>query len=170
MRFTMDFAVGRETDGPAPLDAAPLTPAAIPMDNIESALWVASVRRGDVETGTFSNTFGIEPKAAVGDLGQYSRMPEGDPECQATLSAFLEVDAYQELARTRVTVPFALSISSASGDEAWFKYPETELDVPGTPITGKEGLMQDITVMAFVDKGETVLTVDLINRVQSYAS
>lgn len=169
LRFTLDFAVGRQADSPAPLDATPLEPAAIPMDNIECALWVGGKRRGDVETGTFSNTFGIEPKAAVGDLGQYSRMPEGDPECQATLSAFLEEDEYQELARTRSTVPFSLSVSSASGDEAWFNYPETELDVPGTPITGKEGLMQDVTVMAFVDKGTTVLTVELVNRVASYA-
>ncbi len=169
LRFTLDFAVGRQADGAAPLDAAPLTPAAIPMDNIESGLWVAGVRRGDVESGSFSNTFGVEPKAAVGDLGQYSRMPEGDPDCKATLSAFLEKDDYQELAKARATVPFALSICSASGDEAWFRYPETELDVPGTPISGKEGLMQDVTVMAFVDKGETVLTAELINRVAVYA-
>jgi hypothetical protein len=115
------------------------------------------------------NAFGIEAKAAVGDLGEYSRMPEGDPECKAALSVFLEQDDYQALSRARSTVPFALSICSAAGDEVWFRYPETELDVPGTPISGKEGLMQEVTVMAFVDKGDTVLTAELINRVPSYA-
>lgn len=169
LKFTLDFAVGRQTDSPAPIDAAPLEPAAIPLDNIESALWIGGARRGDVQSGSCSNAFGIEAKAAAGDLGQYSRMPEGDPECSATLSAFLEQDEYLELARARSTVPFALSLCSASGDEAWFRYPETELDVPGTSITGKAGLMQDVTVMAFVDKGATVLTVELINRVASYA-
>lgn len=169
LKFAMEFAVGRETDSPAPLDASPAVPPAVRFDNIECALWVAGVRRGDVESGSFSNSFGIEPKAAVGDMGEYSRMPEGDPESQATMSAFLEVDDYQVLSRTRSTVPFALSLCSAAGDEAWFNFPETELDVPGTPITGKEGLMQEVTVMAFVDKGATVLTIDLINRVPGYA-
>lgn len=169
LRFSMDFAVGRQVDSPNPIDAAPLTPAAIPMDNIECAIWVGGVRRGDVESGSCSNTFGIEPKAAVGDLGQYSRMPEGDPDCKVTLSAFLEEDDYQELARTRATVPLAISCSCAAGDEFWIRYPEVELDVPGTPISGKEGLMQEITAMAFVDKSDTVLSMDLINRVPSYA-
>lgn len=169
LRFSLDMAVGRQTGSAAPLDVAPLVPPFIPLDNIEAAAWVAGKRRGDVESGTFTNTFGIEAKAAVGDLGQYSRMPEGDPECQATLTVFLEQDDYQELAKARSTVPFALSLCSASGDEAWFHYPETELDVPDPTITGKEGIMLEVTVMAFVDKGASVMSIDLINRVPAYA-
>lgn len=169
LSFALDFAVGRESAAPTPLDAAPLTPPFIPLESVECALWVAGVRRGDVESGSFTNSFGVTPKAAVGDLGEYSRMAEGDPQNQATLNAFLEVDDYEALARARATVPFALSICGSAGDEAWFNYPESELDVPGTPINGKEGLMQEVTVMAFVDKGDTVFTAELVNRVASYA-
>ena len=68
----------------------------------------------------------------------------------------------------RSTVPFALVICAATGEELSFHYPEAELDANGAAITGKEGLMQDFTVMAFVNAGETVLTAELINRVQAY--
>lgn len=167
--FSVEFAVGAMDEGAEPLDPAPAQLPGIPMDNIECALWVAGVRRGDVETGSMSNAFGIQPHAAVGDLGNYSRMPEGDPECRLTMNVFLEEIDYQELAKARSTIPVALSISSSGGDEAWFRFPETELDVPGTPITGKEGLMQEVTAMAFVHRSDSVLTFELINRVQQYA-
>ncbi len=168
LKLSLDFTVGRQFDGTLPIDSAPLTPPAIPMDNIECALWVAGKRRGDVENGSFNNAFGIEAHAAVGDLGEYSRMPEGDPECKATLNVFLEEADYNEIAHSCATVPFSLSISSTFGDEVWFHYPETELDAPGTPITGKAGLMQEISVLALVDKGESILTAELINRVSQY--
>jgi hypothetical protein len=96
-------------------------------------------------------------------------MPEGDPDCKASLSVFLETDELQNLADNRSTVPFALKICAATGEELTFNYPEAELDANGAAITGKEGLMQDFTVMAFVNAGETVLTAELINRVQAYA-
>ena len=47
--------------------------------------------------------------------------------------------------------------------------PECVLDTPGAAISGKEGLMQDVTAMAFVDKGESVLGITLINRIAEYA-
>jgi hypothetical protein len=169
LKFSFDFAVGRETPAPAPIDAAPAVLPAVVMDNIETSLFVAGVRRGDVASGSFTNTFGIEPKAAVGDRGQYSRMPEGDPDCKSTMSVFLETDELQGLVDSRSTVGFSLAICAATGEELWFHYPEAELDADGAAITGKEGLMQDFTVLAFVNAGETVLTAELINRVAAYS-
>jgi hypothetical protein len=169
LKFSFDYAVGKETPAPAPIDAAPVVLPAVVMDNIETSLFIAGVRRGDVASGSFTNTFGIEPKAAVGDRGQYSRMPEGDPDCKATLSAFLETDELQKLADNRSTIPFSLKICAATGEELTFNYPEAGLDASGAAITGKKGLMQDFTVMAFVNAGETVLTAELVNRVEAYA-
>jgi hypothetical protein len=169
LKFSFDFAVGKETPAPAPLSANPVRLPGVVMDNIETSLFIAGVRRGDVASGAFTNTFGIEPKAAVGDLGQYSRMPEGDPDCKATLSVFLETEDLQGLADDCSTVPFDLVICAATGEKLTFSYPEAEIDAAGPAITGKEGLMQDYTVMAFVDAGQTVLTAELINRVQAYA-
>jgi hypothetical protein len=168
LKFTFDFAVGKETAAPAPLSANPAVLPAVVMDNIETSIFIAGVRRGDVASGSFTNTFGIEPKAAVGDLGQYSRMPEGDPDCKATMSVFLETDELQGLADARSTVPFDLVICGSTGEKLTFRYPEAEFDASGAAITGKEGLMQDFTVMAFVNAGQTVLTAELINRVQAY--
>lgn len=169
LKFDVDYTVGRESMGVEPLDASPVELPAVTMDNIEISLFVAGVRRGDVETGSFNNTFGVEAKAAVGDLGQYSRMPEGDPECKATMSVFLEQEDMQALADARSTVPFALAVCSATGDELWFRYPEAELDTEGPAINGKAGLMQEMSVLAFVDRGQSVFTAELINRVAAYA-
>ena len=44
-----------------------------------------------------------------------------------------------------------------------------ELDTEGAAINGKEGLMQTVTVMPFVDKGDAVMAVEPVNRVESYA-
>jgi hypothetical protein len=96
-------------------------------------------------------------------------MPEGDPDCKATMSVFLETDALQGLADARSTIPFDLVICGSTGEKLTFSYPEAELDASGAAITGKEGLMQDFTVLAFVNAGKTVLTAELINRVQAYA-
>lgn len=132
-------------------------------------MWVAGVRRGDVESGNVTNSFGITAKSAVGDLGQYSRMSEGDPDCKCTLSVFLERDDLQALADAAATVPLSIIICSVSGEQVDFDYPEAELDSEGPAITGKEGLMQDFTVLPFVDRGSEVLRVKLVNRVESYA-
>ncbi len=169
LKFTLDFAVGREVLSPAPIDSAPLIPPAVTFDNIEASVWVAGVRRGDVESGNVTNSFGITAKSAVGDLGQYSRMPEGDPDCKCTLSVFLESDDLQALADAAATVPLSIIICSVSGEQVDFDYPEAELDSEGPAITGKEGLMQDFTVLPFVDRGSEVLRVKLVNRVESYA-
>ena len=61
-----------------------------------------------------------------------------------------------------------MGICAVTGDEVWFRYPETELDAEGAAINGKEGLMQTVTVMPFVDKGDAVMAVELVNRVESY--
>lgn len=103
------------------------------------------------------------------DLGQYSRMPEGDPECKSTLTCFLESETFQQLSEDASTVSFAVGICAVTGDEVWFRYPETELDTEGAAINGKEGLMQTVTVMPFVDKGDAVMAVEPVNRVESYA-
>lgn len=169
LKFTLDFTVGKEVAAAAPLDAAPIIPAAVTMDNIESSIFLAGQRRGDIETANVTNNFGISAKAAIGDLGQYSRMPEGDPECNCSMSVFLESDDLQALVDASATLPMVIAICSAAGDEVHFAYPETELDSEGPAITGKEGLMQDFTAMAFVNRGTEVLRVELINRVQSYA-
>ncbi len=169
LKFSLDFVVGRESGAAEPLDASPLSPPAVPFDNIETSVWINGVRRGEVESGDLSNAFGIEAKAAVGDLGQYSRMPEGDPECKSTLTCFLESETFQQLSEDASTVSFAVGICAVTGDEVWFRYPETELDAEGAAINGKEGLMQTVTVMPFVDKGDVVMAVELVNRVESYA-
>ena len=169
LKFSLDFVVGRESGAAEPLDASPLSPPAVPFDNIETSVWINGVRRGEVESGDLSNAFGIEAKAAVGDLGQYSRMPEGDPECKSTLTCFLESETFQQLSEDASTVSFAVGICAVTGDEVWFRYPETELDTEGAAINGKEGLMQTVTVMPFVDKGDAVMAVELVNRVESYA-
>jgi hypothetical protein len=168
--FTINFAVGLQENSDEPIDPTPLEPAAIPLDNIEAALWLAGTRRGDVETGSFTNNFNVTARAAIGDLGRFSRMSEGDPQCSASLQAFMEEGDYQALAEGRYTLPFAVSISGASGDECWFRYGEAELDVPGQPITGKEGLMQTVNVMGFVNKRTSILDFELINRVDNYAA
>lgn len=169
LKFSLEFAVGREESATQSMDANPQSLPAVTMDNIETSVFVAGQRRGDVQNGSFNNAFGIEAKAAAGDLGQYSRMPEGDPDCKANMSVFLETDELQQLADARSTVPFALAICAATGDAVTFHYPEAELDAEGAAISGKEGLMQDFTVLAFVDRGQSVLRVELINRVLQYA-
>lgn len=168
--FGFDFGVGKETADDEPLDASPSVLPAVDMDNIEASIWVAGVRRGDIQDGSYSTAFGIEPKAAVGDLGQYSRMPEGDPDCSISLTAFLETDELQRLVDASSTVDARVGICALTGEEAWFDFPETELDSEGPAISGKEGLMQTFTVMPFVDKGDTMLKLTLINRVESYAN
>ena len=169
LKFSLEFVVGREIGASTPIDATPETPPAVPFDNIETAVWINGVRRGEVESGQLSNSFGIEAKAAVGDLGQYSRMPEGDPDSKCALTCFLESDVLTKLSAAASTVSFAVSVCAVTGEEVWFRYPETELDAEGAAITGKEGLMQTVTVMPFVDKGNTIMTMELINRVESYA-
>lgn len=168
LKFSLDFAVGKETQAAAPLDASPTNPPAVTMDTIEGSIWVANTRRGDIESVNVSNAFGIDAKAAVGDRGQYSRMSEGDPELSVSLSAFLETDELQNFVTAASTVSVAIGICAAQGEEFWIEYPEAELDSAGATISGKEGLMQDFTVMPFVDHGLSVMQFRLINRVQSY--
>jgi hypothetical protein len=170
LRFTVDFGVGRQEDSATPLDATPLTPPAVRIDNIEAAIWLANERRGDIDTATFTNNFQIVPRSAIGDLGEYSRMNEGDPQCSAELQAYMEEGDYKALAVGRYSLPFAVSIDGAAGDECWFRWGETEIDVPGQPITGKEGLMQTVNVLGYVDCRNAVMEMELINRVASYAA
>lgn len=169
LAFSFDFAVGRETATDKPLDDKPLVLPSVVLKNIETSIWIADVRRGDIQDGSYSTAYGIEPKAALGDLGQYSRMPEGDPDCSITLNVFLETDELQRLVDASPTVDALTGICALTGEEVWFDFPESELDSEGPSITGKEGLMQSFTVMPFVDKGDTILKLRLVNRVASYA-
>ena len=168
LQLTVDFAVGRQDDSDTPLDPDPVQPSAAPFDNILASIWVAGVRRGDVETGSFTNAMSVTARAAVGDRGQYSRMSEGDPECTASMQAFMEESDWQAMAKARQTLPFRVGMCGAAGDECWFIYPESEIDTPGQPITGKEGLMQAVSVRSFVDCKQSVLEFELINRVSAY--
>lgn len=169
LKISLDFTAGREVLSATPLDATPDQLPSIPMESIEGSIFVAGVRRGDVEKTSITNSFGIEAKAAVGDRGQYSRMPEGDPDCKSTLSVFLEQDDLQVLVDSSATVPVTFAVCSATGDELHVAYPECQLDSDGPAIDGKGGLMQDFTVLPFVDKGNSVLGFVLVNRVASYA-
>ena len=76
------------------------------------------------------------------------------------------------------SMPAAKEIAAALVDNLkvgmWSAFPVTgvippELDTEGAAINGKEGLMQTVTVMPFVDKGDAVMAVELVNRVESYA-
>lgn len=169
LKFSVDFTAGREVLSATPLDASPDQLPSVPMEGIEGSIFVAGARRGDVEKASVSNSFGVEAKSAVGDRGQYSRMPEGDPDSKVTLSVFLEQDDLQALVEASSTVPVMLAICAVTGDELHVSYPESELDSDGPAIDGKGGLMQDFTVLPFVDKGNSVLTFVLINRVSIYA-
>lgn len=169
LKFTFDFTVGREASSATPLTADYTDLPAVVMDTIEGSIFVAGQRRGDVETASLTNSFGITAKAAVGDRGQYSRMPEGDPDSKCTLEVFLEQDDLQALADSRATVPLTLVLCASTGEQLNVIYPETELDAEGAAITGKDGLMQSFTVMPFVDKSVTMIQFALVNRVPSYA-
>lgn len=170
LKLTLDFSVGSANSKTTPVNAAtPSILPAIPFQDKETALWINEERVGDIESGTLSLAFGIEAKAAVGDMGKRTRQPEGDPTCTCSLVAFLEHDEYTRLSEGAATIPFALSLSGANGEEFCVKFPEAELDTSGAQISGKAGLTQEITATAFVDQAESVVTFELINRVASYA-
>ncbi len=168
--FELDFSVGSGEYKPTPVSATePTLLPALPFQDKEFALWINNNRVGDIQSGNVEMAFGIEAGMAVGDLGKRSRQPEGDPVCTCTLTAFLEHDEYTTLSQNSTTVPFSLSCSGAQGEEFRVNFPETELTTGGAPIESKSGLTQEITVTAFVDQSESVVTYTLINRVASYA-
>lgn len=167
--LTIDVASGGETGSSSALDADPVELPQVFIDKPDLSLFINGVRRGDVATASFSASFGITPQNAIGDRLQYTRMPEGDPEVSLSMSAYLESDALQDIADADTTVPVRIYGAGLEGDAFAVDMPECVLDTPGAAISGKEGLMQDVTAMAFVDKGESVLGFTLINRIAEYA-
>lgn len=151
-----------------PLNDSPAELSSVALENIESSLFVDGERRGDVQTAEFSATFNIEQQAAVGDLGAYSRLPEGDPDISLSLTAFLEDGDLQKLVDDNASVQTEIVINGDSGDCLIITLPETELSSEGPKITGKSGLTQDFTVMAFVEDAASVLKFTSINRKASY--
>lgn len=152
-----------------PLSDTPTMLPMVPLENIESSLYVDGIRRGDVETCSIQANFGVEQKNAIGDMGAYSRLPEGDPQISASLSAYLESDELQRLVDANATVRFEVVVHGDCGEEFVWGLPESELSSTGPTITSKSGLMQDFTVMAFVEKAPSILELTIVNRVASYA-
>lgn len=169
LTLSLDMVPLEEFAAPAPLLASPAKTPSVEFDNIESAFFIAGVRRGDIESGSVTCSFGVEAKAAVGDRGQYSRSSEGDPDIKAALTCFVESDELQVLSDADATVQFRAVICGGDGDQFAFDLPEAELASEAAAITTKAGLMQDVQVMAFVDQAASVLSLTLINRVASYA-
>lgn len=141
----------------------------VPLQNIESSLYIDGARHGDIETCNVQANFSIEQKNAIGDMGAYSRLPEGDPQITAALSAYLESDAMQRLVDANATAHFAAIVHGDCGDEFEFGLRESELSSTGATISGKGGMMQDFTVMAFIEKAPSILELTIVNRVASYA-
>ena len=81
----------------------------------------------------------------------------------------MEHDEYQQLADMAATVPVAVSMSGANGEELWLSLPESELDTGGPQISGKGGLTIEVKAIGFVDLAQTSSQYTLINRVGSYA-
>ena len=167
--FIFDFSILEDLPMADALYATPAELPVVPLASVEGSLFVDGVRRGDVETCTVTTTYGMEAKAAMGDLGSYSRNNEGDPDIKLALSCFLENDELQQLADADATTDAELHICGNSGEEVVLYLPEGEFASDGAAITTKAGLMQDYTYMAFADAAASMLTVTLFNRVSSYA-
>lgn len=167
--ITMEISPLEETTSNEALNDSPTKLATVALSGINGSLFIGGERRGDIEEGSISSSFGIETKAAVGDRGAYSRSTEGEPECSVSLSTFLETDELQNLSDNDTTTSLEAVICGVEGEEFRYYLPEVELSTTGVAITTKAGLMQDITAMAFVDTGDTALHLTVINRVDSYA-
>lgn len=166
---SVDMTPLAEVSSTSPLNASPASLPSPALQATEGAFWINGIRRGDVEKASFSASFGIEAKAAVGDLGRYSRNPEGDPDVKMSLECFLESDELQLLADADATVSCSLSFCGAGGEELWLTCPEAGVDSDGASITCKTGLMQNFTIMAFAENAASMLTFTIVNRVTSYA-
>lgn len=170
IKISLDCSVGSVENISTPVNPSqPSVLPGIPFWDKETAVWVNSRRAGDVQKGSLNLAFGIDGQVAVGDMGKRSRQPEGDPTGTLTLTVFLEHDEYQQLADMAATVPVAVSMSGANGEELWLSLPESELDTGGPQISGKGGLTIEVKAIGFVDLAQTSSQYTLINRVGSYA-
>ncbi|MFI3270570.1 MAG: phage tail tube protein [Pseudomonadota bacterium] len=169
MSVTMDMSPLEEVATSAALSDEPAYLSSAGFSAIEGSIFIGGERRGDIESGSITSSFGIETKAAVGDRGSYSRSNEGEPDCKVTLSTFLETDELQSLSDNDTTTSFTAVFCGTDGEELHYNLPEVELSTSGVSITTKTGLMQDITAMAFVDTADTALYLTMINRVSTYA-
>lgn len=167
--FTFDAMPADVRTQAEPLNASPISLPSVPLTNVESSIYIDSVRRGDVDTASLTGTYGIEQKSAVGDRGAYSRLPEGEPDIKIQLSVFLETDDLQVMSDNNVTVNLMLLLCGDCGDEIRYTLPEAELSSTSPKIASKAGLMQDFDAMAFVQDGSSILTLTIINRVASYS-
>ncbi len=170
VRLKLECSVGSVDNTSTPVSTVkPATLPAVPFYDKEVAVWINEMRAGDVETGDISLAYGVEGKVAVGDMGKRSRQPEGDPTTTLTLTCFLEHDEYQQLADSAATIPVAISMSGANGEEFWITLPESELDMGGAQISSKGGLTVQVKAIGFVEMADTSSRYTLINRVSSYA-
>jgi len=167
--LTIEVSAGSSAGYAVPLVETPENPPKVYIDKPDMSLFVAGERRGEVSTAAFTANFGIEPKNAVGDGLNYTRMPEGTPEVTLGMSCFLENDWMQQIADADAVVPVMLYGCGLEGDAFAVLMPECVLDTGGAAISGDEGLMLNVTARAFVDSAESILVFDLINRVASYA-
>lgn len=161
---TLDILCGEEIPREKSQDDSPLSKELIFIDKPYYNLYVAGERRGEISTASFAASFGIEAQNAIGDRFAYTRMPEGEPEINLTMNAFLESDYLQKISDTNSTVSLLLHGASTQGDAFMILLPECVLDTKGAAITGKMGLMQEVTAKAFVEKAESILQFILISR------
>lgn len=161
---TLDILCGEEIPQEKSQDDAPLSRDLIFIDKPYYNLYLAGERRGEISTASFAASFGIEAQNAIGDRFAYTRMPEGEPEINLTMNAFLESDYLQKISDTNSTVSLLLHGSSTQGDAFMILLPECVLETKGAAITGKMGLMQEVTAKAFVEKAESILQFILISR------
>lgn len=162
--ITVDILCGTEIARAKAQDENPLEFPQIYVDKPYYNLYLNGIRRGEINTASFAAAFGIEAKNAVGDRFNYTRMPEGEPQVSLTMNAFLENDYLQKLADSNATVSVLIHGSSTEGEAFIIEMPETSLETKGASITGKQGLMQEVTAKAFVEKKDSVLYFRVISR------
>lgn len=162
--LTLDILCGAEIALAKSRDESPLELPQIYVDKPYYNLYVNDERRGEISTASFSASFGIEAQNAIGDRFDYTRMPEGEPSVTLSMNAFLENDYLQKLSDSNATVSLLLHGSSTEGEVFAIEMPECVLETTGAAISGKNGLMQEVTAKAFVEKAESVLFFAIVSR------
>lgn len=162
--ITVDILCGAEIARTKSYDDTPLEYPQIYVDKPYYNLYVNEVRRGEINTASFAASFGIEAQNAIGDRFDYTRMPEGEPQVSLSMNAFLENDYLQKLSDTNATVSVSIHGSSTEGEAFIIDMPECSLETKGAAITGKQGLMQEVTAKAFVEEAGSVLYFTVISR------
>lgn len=162
--LTLDILCGMELALAKSQDESPLELPQIYIDKPYYNLWLNDERRGEISTASFTASFGIEAQNAIGDRFSYTRMPEGEPRVSLSMNAFLENDYLQKLSDNNATVSLLIQGSSTEGEVFMILMPECSLETKGAAISGKQGLMQEVTAKAFVEKADSVLHFIVISR------